>query len=629
MSAQRSVVSSAKLIAVCTLISRITGLARDILLAQTFGLGRVQDAFSYAFQFPNLFRRLFGEGAMAPAFVPTFTKTLENQGRDAAWRLLAHALALMTVTLVILILAIAGIIGVIWLFLPDDPIQAEARRLLLSLTALMLPFMLFICLLALLSSILNCVGSFVPAALAPVILNLCMIAALAWAGPAVARGLGRDANRVQQKATTDGGVVSVFRARDGSFRVERTDAEGRQTAVRFPSLEELAAGDPQASTLFVEGRDRAMSAIAYTVALGVVIAGLLQLLFIYPVLRANQVRLGWRLSVRDPTVRHMLRLLLPVALGQGVLAFGVFLDSQVCWMLSHVHDTPETANWFGWTFRYPLSEGALGAITYAQRLYQFPLGVLVISLATAALPAFSRLAARQEWPAWTAEVRQSLRLAVFEGILAGVMMIVLAQPLVRLLFERGKFTPEDTLRVGRVVIWYGLGLWAFCAQHIVLRGFYSLGDVRTPLAISIGLLPLNVGLNLVLVWFESVREAAFAISSCTTSSLSVVVGLSILQRRVGTRFLDRATGLALVKMVLAGLVTGVVLATVQPSWTRLAGQLQARLASRVCETLGLLLIGAVAFAVLAWLLRLPELELLVWRGRKRQETTDRPAGPRG
>ncbi len=545
MAARRSVVSSAKLIAICTLISRITGLIRDILLAQAFGLGWVQDAFSYAFQFPNLFRRLLGEGAMSPVFVPTFTKTLETDGRDAAWRLLARTLALMTIALVAVVIVIALIIAGIWFFLPVEPEKAAARGLLLSLTALMLPFMLTICVVALLSSILNCMGSFVPAALASVVLNVGMIAGIAWIAPA------------------------LYPAQPG-----------RQV---------------------------------YIVALAVVVSGVLQIVFLLPALRANGITLGWHCEWREPTVQKMLRLLPPVALGQGVLAFGVFFDSQICAMLSHVQGTPETTTLLGLHFAYPLQEGALSAITYAQRLYQFPLGVLVISLATAALPAFSRLAARQDWPAWTDEVRQSLRLAVFEGVLAGVMMIMLPEALTRLLFERGKFTPADTLRTGYVVACYGFGLWAFCAQHIVLRAFYSLGDVRTPLMISVVLLPANAALNLALIWIPAIREAAFAIGSSVTSSASVIAGLVILECRVGQRVFDRATLLALLRMVLVGGVTAAVLALAGPGWTSIARHVHGTLAVRLCETGGLLVIGTAVFMGVAWLLRLRELRLLLPR----------------
>jgi putative peptidoglycan lipid II flippase len=546
MAARRSVVSSAKLIAICTLVSRVTGLARDILLARAFGLGWVQDAFSYAFQFPNLFRRLFGEGAMAPVFVPTFTNTLETEGRDSAWRLLARTLSLLTIALLVVIVAIALIIAGIWFFLPVAPEQAASRELLLGLTAVMLPFMLTICVVALLSSILNCVGSFVPAALASVVLNIGMIVGIAWLAPAI-----------------------------------YPRQPGRQV---------------------------------YIVAIVVVLSGCAQIVFLLPALRRNGIVLGWQAQWREPTVKKMLRLLPPVALGQGVLAFGVFLDSQICMMLEHVHGTPPTASMLGLHFAYPLQEGALSAITYAQRLYQFPLGVLVISLATAALPAFSRLATHGDWPAWTAEVRQSLRLAVFEGLLAGVIMIMLPEALTRLLFERGRFSPADTVRTGYVVACYGFGLWAFCAQHIVLRAFYSLGQVRTPLLISAVLLPLSTALNLVLIWFDGIREAAFAISSAVTASASVLVGLVILERQVGHRVFDRATLLALLRMVAASIAAALVLALVRPVWTAWSSRFPG-IVGHVFETGGLLTIGTGAFLAAAWLLRLPELTLL--RPRRR------------
>lgn len=547
MSAERSVVSSAKLIAVCTLVSRITGLVRDILLAQVFGLGWIQDAFSYAFQLPNLFRRLFGEGAMAAAFVPTFTRTLEEEGREPAWRLLARTLALLTLALTAVIVLIALAIGLIWLLSRGSPEQLAARGLLLSLTAIMLPFMLTICVLALFSSILNCVGSFVPAALAPVLLNVAMIAGLGWLAP------------------------------------------------------HLYPGQPREQV--------------YVVAVVVVAAGILQIVALLPVLRRHGVRLGWRVEPRDPAVQRMLRLVVPVLLGQGVLAFGVFLDGQVCVLLTHKLGTPPTASVAGLTIAYPLEEGALSAITYAQRLYQFPLGVLVISLATAALPMFSRLATRADWPGWMGEVRQALRLAVFEGVLAGTMMIMLAVPMMRLLFERGKFTPADTDRSAFVLVFYGFGLWAFCAQHIVLRAFYSVHDVRTPLTISALFLPLNVALNVALVWVPAIREAAFAVGSCITSTLAVVVGLIVLQRRVKLRVLDGPTALAIAKMLLAGAAAAGTLALITPAGSQLAHRLPNALLARAAETLGLLAAGTAAFLLVAWALRLREVGLLLHRRR--------------
>ncbi|MBU0639162.1 MAG: murein biosynthesis integral membrane protein MurJ [Planctomycetes bacterium] len=554
MSAPRPVISSAIRIGLCTLTSRITGLARDMLLVQIFALSWVQDAFNYAFLLPNLFRRLFGEGALAAVFVPTFTRTLEEAGKEPAWRLLARTLALLSLALVVLIVLIEVVILAVWLWAADGaPDHLAARKLLLSLTALMLPFMLTICVVALFSSILNCVGSFVPAALTPVILNVFMIAAL----------------------------------------------------VGFAPL--LKRDEPQV--------------LVYAVAASVLAAGIVQILVILPVLRVHGVRLGWRLQPRDPQVRRMLGMMGPVALGQGVLLVGVFLDAQICALLTHVHGTPGTAQVLGLSFAYPLEEGALSTITVAQRLYQFPLGVMAVSLATAALPTLSRLAAREDWDNWSSEIRAALRMAVFTGLLAGGLMILLAEPIVRLLFEYRNFDSADTLRAARVLRCYGFGMWAFCAQHIVLRGFYSLGDVVTPLKISCVFLPLNVTLSLILIWVDSVREAAFGISTSVTSCLAVLTGLAILHYRKA-----RGSSVPRLLVAIARMLAAAALSVAAVAWLRLhwlaAPAEQATIVQRAVEALGSLGLGVVIYLAIAAALRLPEPRTLLRRRPPRPGQSD-------
>lgn len=555
MEARRSVLSSAKLIAACTLISRIAGMARDTLLGALFGLGWVADAFTYAFQFPNLFRRLFGEGSLAPVFVPTFTKTLHQEGRDSAWNLLASTFTLMTVALLAVLVAIELILACVWFLVPVEPANVESRRLLLSLTAIMMPFMVTVCLLALFSAILNCLGSFVAAALAPVVLNIGMIATMVWIAPALRPG----------------------------------------------------------------NDDAAKAAQAHIVAWAIVATGVLQLLFIWPELRRRGVPIRWRWSTGDASVRTMLAMLPPVALGQGVLAFGVFLDSQICVLLIHKAGTPLTVDWFGFEFTYPLSEGALAALSYAQRLYQFPLGVLAISLATAALPAFSAHAARSDWTAWSDELRKTMRFAIFEGILAGAMMVAIAEPIVRLLFQYGRFSADDAARTARVLAWYGPGMWAFCGQHMILRGFYSIGDARTPLAISVAVLPLNVLITLTLIGF-GVREPAFAIASSTTASIAVVVGLVILQRRVSSRLIDWNLLGTIARMVIAAAISGAAV-YFAAQWIPVieSPAFAMRLGIRAVSTLGGLALGTGIFLAAAHLMGLGEARALL-RTRKRPST---------
>src|SRR5262245_7927272 len=112
--------NSAKILALCTLLSRVTGLARDIIVNRAFGQSWVQDAFNYGFQIPNLFRRLFGEGALSAVFVPVFTEVLDKRGRPAAWTLLGRVAGLMTLALTSLTILLELIAIAIWQFAPGS-----------------------------------------------------------------------------------------------------------------------------------------------------------------------------------------------------------------------------------------------------------------------------------------------------------------------------------------------------------------------------------------------------------------------------------------------------------------------------------------------------------------------------
>ena len=474
------------LIAACTVASRITGMVRDMMLVHAFGLNAVADAFNLAFMIPNTFRRWFGEGALAAVFVPTFTHALETEGRASAWKVLARVLALMSTAIIVLMCLIATILVILWHTNPGE----ESRRLVLSLTAIMLPFMLTICIVALFSSLLNCLGSFVPAALMPIVMNLGMMGGILWLGPAI------------------GGTEPA-----------------RQV---------------------------------YGVALSVTIGGVIQIILLTPVLRMKGVELGLKLDLKNPHVREIMRRMGPILFGQGILIIGTLLDSLICWLFSTEEGGPTRGSFLGWTFEYPLNEGALSALAYAQRLYQFPLGVLAISIAVAALPAFSRLATHRDWPGWKLEVRRAARLALFDGLMAGGAMVALATPIIRMLYEYHKFTAADTVRVANILLLYGLGMWAFCVQHIVLRAFYSLGDVRTPVKISCVMVPLNLTISLCLIWIDTIGVKAFAISSAVTATLSVTIGVFLLQRRAGIRLIDREFAAAVGKMLLACVLSSLI-----------------------------------------------------------------------
>ncbi|HUT61125.1 MAG TPA: murein biosynthesis integral membrane protein MurJ [Phycisphaerae bacterium] len=174
--------SAAKRVAALTLGSRVLGMVRDMAIT-SLGATRATGAFVMAFQIPNLFRRLFGEGALAGAFVPVFTETQEASGFQRAARLFANALGLLAVFLLALMLLVqAGLLGWAGLW-PGE----WDRRLLVGLLVVMMPFMVTVCLLALCSAALNCRGRFAFPAAAPILLNVFIIAAAWGLAPALAK----------------------------------------------------------------------------------------------------------------------------------------------------------------------------------------------------------------------------------------------------------------------------------------------------------------------------------------------------------------------------------------------------------------------------------------------------------
>lgn len=169
-----SLFSGLRVVSLLTLLSRILGLIRDIGMATLFGNGPVMDAFSVAFRIPNLARRLFGEGALAAAFLPVFIREKERGGLESAWRVASAVLAVLAIVLCLCVLAGELLLWGLWALLDVGP---EAQ-LLIGLTAVMLPYLVLVCLVAQVSAVLHGSGRFAAPAFAPAILNLVWIAAI-------------------------------------------------------------------------------------------------------------------------------------------------------------------------------------------------------------------------------------------------------------------------------------------------------------------------------------------------------------------------------------------------------------------------------------------------------------------
>lgn len=259
-------------------------------------------------------------------------------------------------------------------------------------------------------------------------------------------------------------------------------------------------------------------------------AGVVQVVVQIPVLRRLGFRFDYRWGPTRQAVAQIATAMAPMVLGLAVTQINTLLDSLIAWGMAPAGEGPEQIVWLGGRIRYPLEQGAAAALFFGERLYQFPVGVLGIAVAASIFPLLSRHAARGDRAALGADLTLGLQLVLFLAVPAGVGLWMLAEPLARLLFEHGHFTPEDTARTARTISCYALGVWAFCALPVIVRGYYALGNYLTTAKVAVGVVAANFTLNLLLIW-TPLREAGLALATSLSAAFHVVVLLLIFSGR--------------------------------------------------------------------------------------------------
>ncbi len=473
-----------KITSLGTLVSRVLGLAREVANANVLGMsqGGVMDAFAIAFQIPNLFRGLFGEGALAVSYLPVVTTLLE-QDRKRAWQLTSVALTWLTVILSGLVVLGEALCGLVWLGWGSRP----GMSALVGLTAVMLPYLLLICLAAQVAATLQALTHFSTPALAPALLNICWLIGACLIAPRLAP------NRMAQ---------------------------------------------------------------AYAIAICVLVAGALQLAVQLPVLRSLGFRYDYNWPASREAIGRIVRTMLPMVAGLAITQINTLMDRLIAWTLTATAGGPTRIGWLGFSIPHPLRAGAVASIYYGERLYQFPLGILGMAVATTIFPLLSRHAARGDRRGLGADLTLGLRMVIFLGVPSGLGLVMLSGPLARLLFQHGQFTADDAARTARMIACYSSGVWAYCALPVVVRGYYALGDRLTPLKVGAAAVALNLAMDLTLVW--RMAEAGLATSTSIAAGFQVLVLVWIFSRR--NRVLDwwalaattARTLLATLAMALAG-----------------------------------------------------------------------------
>ena len=435
-----------------TLLSRVFGFARDILVANFLGAGTMADAFFVAFRFPNLFRRLFAEGAFAAAFVPLFSRSLESEGRDAAMKFAEQAFTVLAIILGLFVAVIEIAMPILMPFLaPGFEAVPGKMEVATEFSRIAFPYLFFISLVALQSGVLNALGKFSAAAAAPVLLNITLITALLAFG-----------------------------------------------------------GDDEQS-----GR---------ALTWGVFAAGIVQ--FIWLTWHCRQA--GFPVRLRRPRfsdkVRTLGRRTLPVMFGASLYQINLLV---------------------GTILATTISDGAVSYLYYADRVTQLPLGVVGIAVGTALLPMISRqLEAGSTEDANNAQNRGA-EYAMLLTVPAAFALMVIAQPIVATLFERGAFGADASAATAQALVAYAIGLPAYVGIRVFTPGFFAREDTATPVKIAALAIAVNIGLNLILM--QPLGHAGIALASSISAWLNVVLLVGVLIRRrhysPDSRLLRRGAGI--------------------------------------------------------------------------------------
>jgi putative peptidoglycan lipid II flippase len=402
-----------------TMISRVLGFIRDIVIARFFGAGEGTDAFFVAFKIPNFMRRLFAEGAFSQAFVPVLSEYKENQSTEALKELIEKtAGTLATVLFFITLIGVVAAPILIYMFAPGFTADGVRHDLAVDMLRLTFPYLFFISLTAMAGGVLNTYGKFAIPAITPVFLNLSFLAAIFWLSPML---------------------------------------------------------------------DEPIMALAW----GVLLAGIVQLAFQFPYLNKLGLMPKLQFDRNHAGVKKIMNLMLPALFGVSVTQINLLVDTLLASFLV---------------------TGSVSWLYFSDRLVEFPLGIFGIALATVVLPKLSKSHAANKPEEFSASLDSGLRLVVLLALPAAAGLFFLAQPMLATLFQYDAFTVHDVDMASLSLMAYAIGLPAFILVKVLVPGFTSRQDMKTPVRIGVIAVVANMLMSVSLVFFFQHAGLALATS---------------------------------------------------------------------------------------------------------------------
>ncbi|ASI97331.1 MULTISPECIES: murein biosynthesis integral membrane protein MurJ [Vibrio] len=459
----KRLLKSGMIVSAMTLISRVLGLVRDVVVANLMGAGASADVFFFANKIPNFLRRLFAEGAFSQAFVPVLTESHAQGDMDKTRELIARAAG--TLGVIVSIVTIIGVLGsgvvtalfgfgwfLDWMHGGPSAEKFELASVMLKIT---FPYLWFITFVALSGAILNTLGKFAVSSFTPVFLNVMIILA-AW-------------------------FIS-------------------------PQMSQPEIG----------------------LAIGVFLGGLVQFLFQIPFLIKAGVMVKPKWGWRDPGVVKIRTLMIPALFGVSVSQINLLFDTFIASFLQ---------------------TGSISWLYYSDRLLEFPLGLFGIAIATVILPALSRKHVDAHSEGFAHTMDWGIRMVTLLGIPAMLGLMVLAKPMLMVLFMRGEFSPQDVHQASLSLLAYASGLLNFMLIKVLAPGYYSRQDTKTPVKYGIIAMLTNMVFNAIFAYFYGYVGLAIA------TALSAFVNMALLYRGLhiaGVYQVTKRTVFFIIRLMVAG-----------------------------------------------------------------------------
>ncbi|AFC72631.1 integral membrane protein MviN [Rickettsia rhipicephali str. 3-7-female6-CWPP] len=406
---------SGVVVAFFTLISRIFGLVREQFIASLFGSTPMGDSINVAFKLPNLFRRIFAEGALSSVFIPIYNEKMLIS-KKAANNFSGEVFTLLLLTLIVIIALMQIFMPQLMLFIaPGFHGKKEKFELTVFLCRITIPYLIFVSLTALLGGILNSVKKFAAFAFSPVILSICVI---------------------------------IF-------------------TLTFDHYIE--------STI--------------SISLSLIMAGILQVSFMFVCVKRAALNFPIIFNPSDPDVKKLLINMGPATISSGVQQLNLFISQSIASFI----------------------EGAISILSYADRIYQFPLSIIGTSFSTILLPELSKIYKSNDIVAAKKIQNNAIRMGLLLSLPATFGIIILSHPIINIIYERGVFTSQDTTNTAEAISAFALGLPAFILAKILTPIFYANGDTKAPLKITLFSIIINTGMNLLLM--DSLKHIGIAVGT--------------------------------------------------------------------------------------------------------------------